>query len=150
VSGLTAERNVLRYLPARVHVRLAEGASPIALLRVLGAASLTGAVVTVSSAADLPAPVRPWLDDVHMPLTVEDDASWLAGLSTASHDRVRLIGAPASTVAGATDGRPDLAVHDHDVTEAGRIELLPFMKEQAVSITAHRFGTPNHLTDELI
>jgi RHH-type proline utilization regulon transcriptional repressor/proline dehydrogenase/delta 1-pyrroline-5-carboxylate dehydrogenase len=88
-----------------------------------------------------------------MPLTVEDDTTWLAGLSAASHDRIRLIGAPAapaSVVADATGGRPDLAVHDHAVTEAGRIELLPFLKEQAVSITAHRFGTPNHLTDELI
>jgi RHH-type proline utilization regulon transcriptional repressor/proline dehydrogenase/delta 1-pyrroline-5-carboxylate dehydrogenase len=28
------------------------------------------------------------------------------------------------------------------VTEAGRLELLPFLREQAVSITAHRFGTP--------
>jgi RHH-type proline utilization regulon transcriptional repressor/proline dehydrogenase/delta 1-pyrroline-5-carboxylate dehydrogenase len=150
VSGLAAERNVLRYLPARVHVRLAAGAPVVGLLRVLGAASLTGATVTVSSAVELPATVRSWLDDVRMPLTVEDDDTWLAGLSTASHDRVRLIGAPASAVAAATGGRPDLAVHDHDVTEAGRIELLPFLKEQAVSITAHRFGTPDHLTDELI
>jgi RHH-type proline utilization regulon transcriptional repressor/proline dehydrogenase/delta 1-pyrroline-5-carboxylate dehydrogenase len=36
------------------------------------------------------------------------------------------------------------------VTEAGRIEMLPFLHEQAVSITAHRFGTPNHLSDSLI
>jgi RHH-type proline utilization regulon transcriptional repressor/proline dehydrogenase/delta 1-pyrroline-5-carboxylate dehydrogenase len=122
----------------------------VALLRVLGAASLTGGPVTVSSAVEVPAAVRSWLDGVRMPLTVEDDTTWLAGLSAASHDRIRLIGAPASVVAEGTGGRPDLAVHDHDVTEAGRIELLPFLKEQAVSITAHRFGTPNHLTDELI
>ncbi len=36
------------------------------------------------------------------------------------------------------------------MTEAGRIEMLPFLKEQAVSITAHRFGTPNALSDGLI
>ncbi len=30
------------------------------------------------------------------------------------------------------------------------MELLPFLHEQAVSITAHRFGTPNHLSDSLI
>jgi RHH-type proline utilization regulon transcriptional repressor/proline dehydrogenase/delta 1-pyrroline-5-carboxylate dehydrogenase len=150
VSGLAAERNVLRYLPARVHVRLAEGGQVVALLRVLGAAAVTGATVTVSSAIELPAPVRSWLDDVHTPLTLEDDQTWLTGLAATSHERIRLIGAPASVVAGATGGRPDLAVHDHDVTEAGRIELLPFLKEQAVSITAHRFGTPNHLTDDLI
>jgi len=47
-------------------------------------------------------------------------------------------------------GRPDLAIYSHPVTEAGRVELLPFLHEQAVSITAHRFGTPNHLSDNLI
>jgi RHH-type proline utilization regulon transcriptional repressor/proline dehydrogenase/delta 1-pyrroline-5-carboxylate dehydrogenase len=30
------------------------------------------------------------------------------------------------------------------------VELLPFLREQAVSIMAHRFGTPNHLTDALL
>jgi RHH-type proline utilization regulon transcriptional repressor/proline dehydrogenase/delta 1-pyrroline-5-carboxylate dehydrogenase len=150
VSALAPERNVLRYLPARAHVRLAEGAQPVELVRVLGAATLAGSAVTVSSAVELPGPVRAWLDDIRMPLTVEDDTAWLAGLSTAAHDRVRLIGGAASAVAEATGGRPDLTVHDHDVTESGRIELLPFLKEQAVSITAHRFGTPNHLTDDLL
>jgi len=29
------------------------------------------------------------------------------------------------------------------VTTSGRIELLPFLHEQAVSITAHRFGNPD-------
>ena len=28
--------------------------------------------------------------------------------------------------------------------------LLPFLREQSITITAHRFGTPNHLTDDLI
>ena len=27
--------------------------------------------------------------------------------------------------------------------DAGRVELLPFLREQAVSITAHRFGNPD-------
>ena len=49
-----------------------------------------------------------------------------------------------------TDGRPDLAIYADEVTEAGRIELLPYLQEQAVSITAHRFGTPNHLTDAIV
>jgi RHH-type proline utilization regulon transcriptional repressor/proline dehydrogenase/delta 1-pyrroline-5-carboxylate dehydrogenase len=43
-----------------------------------------------------------------------------------------------------------VAIYAHEVTEAGRVELLPFVHEQAVSITAHRFGTPNHLSEGLI
>jgi RHH-type transcriptional regulator, proline utilization regulon repressor / proline dehydrogenase / delta 1-pyrroline-5-carboxylate dehydrogenase len=40
-------------------------------------------------------------------------------------------------------GDPDLAIYADPVTSAGRIELLPFLREQAVSITAHRFGNPD-------
>src|SRR5690606_826718 len=50
----------------------------------------------------------------------------------------------------AVDGSPDLAVYAGPVTSAGDVEMLPFLHEQAVSITAHRFGTPDHLTDHLI
>jgi RHH-type proline utilization regulon transcriptional repressor/proline dehydrogenase/delta 1-pyrroline-5-carboxylate dehydrogenase len=89
-------------------------------------------------------------------VTVESDGDWLASagrLAAAgklSGARVRLIGGDASALAEATGGRPDLAIYAHPVTEAGRVELLPFLHEQAVSITAHRFGTPNHLSDALI
>ncbi|BDZ61042.1 hypothetical protein GCM10025873_08330 [Demequina sediminis] len=38
--------------------------------------------------------------------------------------------------------RVDLAVYDAPVTGAPELELLPFLKEQAVAVTAHRFGTP--------
>jgi len=36
----------------------------------------------------------------------------------------------------------DVAIYDNPVTESGIIEGLPFFKEQAVSITTHRFGNP--------
>ncbi|XNY99680.1 bifunctional proline dehydrogenase/L-glutamate gamma-semialdehyde dehydrogenase [Micrococcus luteus] len=45
---------------------------------------------------------------------------------------------------------PDVAVYAGPVVSAGEVELLPFVHEQAVSITAHRFGTPDHLTDEIL
>lgn len=64
--------------------------------------------------------------------------------------QVRLLGASAATVTAVTGGRPDLAVYAGAATEAGRLEPLPFLREQAVSITAHRFGTPDHLTDGLL
>ena len=67
-----------------------------------------------------------------------------------SGSRIRLIGGSVKAVAEATNGKPDVAVYASPVTAAGRVEMLPFLHEQAVSITAHRFGTPNHLSDELI
>ena len=40
-------------------------------------------------------------------------------------------------------GSTQVAVYDQPVTTEGRIELLPFLREQAISITAHRFGRPD-------
>jgi RHH-type proline utilization regulon transcriptional repressor/proline dehydrogenase/delta 1-pyrroline-5-carboxylate dehydrogenase len=148
VSALTAERNVFRYLPAEAHIRLAARAPLADLLRVLAAAALAGAPVTVSAAVAVPGAVRRALPGVRF--SVESDRRWLRSVSTLSDARIRLIGGDPLALAGATDGDPGLAVYANEVTEAGRVELLPFLREQAVSITAHRFGTPNHLTDDLI
>jgi RHH-type proline utilization regulon transcriptional repressor/proline dehydrogenase/delta 1-pyrroline-5-carboxylate dehydrogenase len=150
VSGLAAERNVFRYLPLPVTVRLSEGEPLAKLVRVLAAGLLAGSAVTVSTAAGLPAALKAVLADLGIPATVEDDAAWLARAAGLGAGRVRLIGGDPSALAEAAGGRPDLAVYHQPVTEAGRIELLPFLHEQAVSITAHRFGTPSHLTDGLI
>jgi RHH-type proline utilization regulon transcriptional repressor/proline dehydrogenase/delta 1-pyrroline-5-carboxylate dehydrogenase len=85
------------------------------------------------------------------PVQVTSDADWVAATTTAGPSaRVRLIGGDRVAVASALSRRPDIAVHSHPVTESGRLELLPFLREQAVSITAHRFGTPHRLSDGLI
>jgi RHH-type proline utilization regulon transcriptional repressor/proline dehydrogenase/delta 1-pyrroline-5-carboxylate dehydrogenase len=145
VSGLTVERNVLRYLPTRTAVRLAEGAPLSALVRVVGAALLTRARVSVSSAVPLPRSVAVVLAEHGIRARIEADAAWLERLGRSAEERIRLIGGNVRAVAEATGGRPDLAVYGQPVTEAGRVELLPFLKEQAVSVTAHRFGNPTDL-----
>lgn len=156
VSGLSAERNIFRYRSLPVTVRLSEGEPLAHLVRTVAAGVLAGSALTVSSAVELPAQLRPVLTALDIEVTVESDADWLASagrLAAAgklSGARVRLIGGDAAGLAQATGGRPDLAIYAHPVTEAGRVELLPFLHEQAVSITAHRFGTPNHLSDALI
>ncbi|CEA07001.1 1-pyrroline-5-carboxylate dehydrogenase [Arthrobacter saudimassiliensis] len=150
VTGLAAERNVFRYLPVPVTVRLADGAPVADLLRVLAAGLRAGAPLTVSAAAPLPAPVRSLLGEAGAELRTEDDAAWLAFAGNLAGGRIRLIGGNRAETIAATGGRPDVAVYAGEVTEAGRVEMLPFLHEQAVSITAHRFGTPNHLTDHLI
>jgi len=61
-----------------------------------------------------------------------------------------IIGDDVKSVYTALGGRPDVAVNFHPVTEAGRIEMLPFLREQAVSITAHRFGNPNPFSESVI
>jgi RHH-type proline utilization regulon transcriptional repressor/proline dehydrogenase/delta 1-pyrroline-5-carboxylate dehydrogenase len=70
--------------------------------------------------------------------------------------RARLVGSPEAVaalriaLAEGTSGAPDLAVYADEVTTAGRIELLPFLHEQAISITAHRFGNPDPWSEGVI
>lgn len=156
VSGLSAERNVFRYRALPVTVRLSDGEPLAHLVRTVAAGVLAGSALTVSTGVELPAGLRTVLSGLGIDVTVENDADWLAsagrlaGAARLSTSRIRLIGGDARALAEATGGRPDLAVYFRPVTEAGRVELLPFLHEQAVSITAHRFGTPNHISDGLI
>ncbi|MGP9500788.1 bifunctional proline dehydrogenase/L-glutamate gamma-semialdehyde dehydrogenase [Specibacter sp. AOP5-B1-6] len=150
VSALSAERNVFRYLPLNPLVRLADGGSMAKLLRVLAAGILAGATPEVSSGVELPSAVKALLVSLRIRVTVEDDNAWLTTVRRFGAGRIRLIEGDAAAVYEASGGRPDLAIYHGEVTEAGRIEMLPFLHEQAVSITAHRFGTPDHLSDGLI
>jgi len=162
VTGLVSERNWLRHVPTPVTVRAVAGASPADLARVLLAAELSGARVDLSVADELSELLRAAAGEVVHGLEVEDDAAWLArtaALPASRLSRVRLVGpagdasgaaAAATALAEATGGRPDLAVWHGQVTASGRLELLPFLREQAVSATAHRFGTPSTLVDDLL
>ncbi|WP_456697730.1 bifunctional proline dehydrogenase/L-glutamate gamma-semialdehyde dehydrogenase [Aeromicrobium sp. P5_D10] len=150
VSQLTVERNIFRYVPTPVHVRVAPDGRLVDALRVVGAGLLAGSDLHLSSANELPEAVRKALASLGVRIAIEDDTSWQAAASTLPEGRVRLVGGSLSVLCEQTGGRPDLAIYDHIPTESGRVELLPFLKEQAISITAHRFGTLNHLTDQII
>jgi RHH-type proline utilization regulon transcriptional repressor/proline dehydrogenase/delta 1-pyrroline-5-carboxylate dehydrogenase len=89
-------------------------------------------------------------------MVVENPAAWssrvkryAAKTGPESGVRIRLIGAAALETAEAAKGKPDVAIYANDVVAASRVELLTFLQEQAISITAHRFGTPNNLTGNL-
>ncbi|MCU1513484.1 MAG: aldehyde dehydrogenase family protein [Microbacteriaceae bacterium] len=151
VSHLMVERNILRYRPVPVTVRLAEGASPSQLVRVLAAASRAGSRVTISSAVPLVARLIQVFRAEVPPLSVrevivETDSAWHARLQArrpGQFGRIRLLGGDAHALALAVNGDPDVAIYAGPVTTSGRIELLPFLHEQSVSITAHRFGNPD-------
>ena len=148
VSGLTAERNVFRYRPVPVTVRTEDG-HLAALLRVVGAGLLAGSDVAVSTPAPLDGAVVELLRSCGVTYRVDDGEEWRAVLRTDPPARVRLLGGSRTEFAEASDGRPDVALYAHPVVEAGRVELLTFLREQAVAITAHRFGSPTALTEDL-
>jgi RHH-type transcriptional regulator, proline utilization regulon repressor / proline dehydrogenase / delta 1-pyrroline-5-carboxylate dehydrogenase len=114
------------------------------LLRVAAAAARTGSKLAVSSSEVLSSGVQSYLESIDAEVAFEDATDWArrAGRLADEGGRVRLIGADRAVAAAATGGSPAVAIYAGDVVSAGRVELLPFLREQAVSITAHRFGTP--------
>lgn len=134
VSKLGAERNVFRYVPLPVVIRF-DGSFLPELIRVLLAATRTGAPIAVSSRTPLPAGLAP-------KARIETLGEWLAHVAATRPPRIRLVGHDAKDVAVAVGGDPDVAIYSDPVTPSGRIEALPFLQEQSVTITNHRFG--NH------
>jgi RHH-type proline utilization regulon transcriptional repressor/proline dehydrogenase/delta 1-pyrroline-5-carboxylate dehydrogenase len=150
VSGLGVERNVFRYRSAPVTLRLSEGVAMGDLIRLIAAGTRAGSTLTISSALPLPTSLVELFNDPNGPVTVTDvtvetDARWHDRLveGELAPARIRLIGGDDARLASVVGGNPDIAIYSGPVTTAGRIELLPFLHEQAISITAHRFGNPD-------
>ncbi|MGM1029279.1 MAG: proline dehydrogenase family protein [Actinomycetota bacterium] len=166
VSELGVERNVLRYRPAEVLIRIADDGELGDAVRMLAAAARTRAVVRISTALELPSGVLK-LGRLPIPrvrieeVVAESDAEFherirsgealepvhnedALGLVRVSEPvrRIRLVGTDPELRA-ALAGSARVAVYDGPVTTEGRIELLPFLHEQSISITAHRFGYPD-------
>lgn len=154
VSGIEVERNVFRYRPMPVTIRLAEGAPLTDLFRVVVAGLRAGSTLAVSVPLDTPSRALTVLNAVGVVPAVQSNDEWSEELRSRDHPvsgtRIRLIGGSLRDVTAPTYGRPDIAVYDGPVVLAGRLEMLPFLREQAVSVTAHRFGTLNRLTDEFL
>lgn len=141
VTGLGVERNVFRYRPTSVHVR--GGNDVVATARILMAASRAGADVQVSSPLPLPDGLAP--DHV-----VETPADWVLRIAEERPSRLRLLEPRSLEVSDAVNGDPDVAIHGGAVTWSGRIELLPFLREQSVTITTHRFGNHDATFDAVL
>ncbi|TAM70658.1 MAG: aldehyde dehydrogenase family protein [Microbacteriaceae bacterium] len=182
VSGLGVERNVFRYRPVPVSIRLSEGSELPDLLRILAAATVVRSPFDVSAPQKLPNALRQVLRSRDVPVVIESDATWLSRVAASGPGvgaagaagpgaagpgadvsngtvsgpvardvhRIRLIGGNPVALAGALGGTPDVAVYAGAVTPSGRVELLPFVREQAISITNHRFGNPTRLSEGVI
>ncbi|WP_423494288.1 bifunctional proline dehydrogenase/L-glutamate gamma-semialdehyde dehydrogenase [Microbacterium esteraromaticum] len=143
-TGLVTEHNALRYQAIPAAIRF-DGGRIVDLIRVAAAGVRAGSRVTVSTASALPTPVVTWLGAHDVVVVTEDAQAW-AGHARRLADadgRVRLVGSDAGATASAVNGSPSLAIYANPVVAAGRVELLTFLREQAVSVTAHRFGTPH-------
>lgn len=131
-SRLFCESNEFRYraLPTIV-VRVAVGARPVDVARVLAAATLVDAPLHVSAAPDYVGPLG------RVTRRVENAEEFVAWVQRALPDRVRLLGDDPALLTGLP---PTTFLDDRSPIGDGRIELLRYLREQTVSRTLHRFG----------
>ncbi len=155
VSDLRVEANVFRYRPMPgVWVRTTPGCRVVEVLRLILAATLTGAGLRISLDRQTSAYLKglrgrdgevdpeclaalrvlaSWVE------VAEDDESFVARVGRGEvSGRIRLVG-PDDTRAGILDAS-GVAVVRGPVLATGRRELLVFLREQAISWTRHRFG----------
>ena len=152
-SQLGVEKNCFRYLPAQnVIVRLGEGGNLGELLASAAGALSVGCRPQISSAVALSRQMAEYLGDLSV--TVESDAAFEQYMSahrtSAEGLRVRLLAGNATSLARAVEGSVDVAIYSEPLTASGRVELLPFVLEQAVSATNHRFGNPTRLLEDVL
>ena len=162
VTALACERNILRYRPTTVVVRAQAGTHQSDLARVMAAGIRAGGLVSLSVAEPLPQALRAALLGAGVEVAVERGAVWEARLSDMASSgalgvRVRIVGdrrVPSEELwqqaSALTGGSPDVALYTGPVTTCPHTELLTFLREQAVAITSHRFGTPLDLAKGLL
>jgi RHH-type transcriptional regulator, proline utilization regulon repressor / proline dehydrogenase / delta 1-pyrroline-5-carboxylate dehydrogenase len=131
-SRLRAERNVLRYRPLPgVIVRVDDTTPSMSIELARHAARLTGTPLSFSA----PSP------GVAADAIVETDEALGDRLASRPGWRLRVLATPTPALrhdawtAGVT-------IDDAPIVPDGRIELIHWLREQAVSITAHRYGSP--------
>ncbi|APT93113.1 aldehyde dehydrogenase [Corynebacterium phocae] len=136
-TGLIAEANIFRYRPLldKLRIRVGEGYQTRDLVRHELAADITGTEIDFSAVPELADELRAAGFAVRSQ-TTEDFAR---ELSRAASARVRALGAVEDAAREAAV-KSNSVILDQPVLADGRRELLPYLLEQAVSVTMHRFG----------
>lgn len=127
-------------------LRIDKAASQQEIMRALSVALCLGNLEL--SAFELDKKVIALLKKSGILVVLENQANFEHRLA-ASPRRVRMIGSAGVAGADSALSSCDVAVYPSELTESGRIELLPFFKEQSVTVTGHRFGTPVKFVAEL-
>jgi RHH-type proline utilization regulon transcriptional repressor/proline dehydrogenase/delta 1-pyrroline-5-carboxylate dehydrogenase len=149
VSQVGVERNVFRYRPGEVTLRISALTPLHEALRVLFAGLRTGATVHVSTSERLPEGLEELLMEgaafgTKLASYIEEsEMAFVERVRANPPQKLRLLSGNESVLYVQFNGDASIAIYGNPVTESGRVEMLPFVKEQAVSVTAHRFGAPD-------
>ena len=121
-SGLHCEANILRYRPLpRIALRAEADATHRNVVRVQAAADRCGVKLAESHASE------------------ETGAEFASRLASLNVERIRVVGTCGPEIRSAAN-EAGVHVADEPVTAEGRVELLHYLREQAISRTTHRYG----------
>lgn len=154
-SDLGVEINILRYIGFPDVIIRYGGGRPLGELIATAAGAISlGAGLEVSTTLPLPKPVGDFLAANGVLVRVEDERQFheYAGSRANTVDglRIRLLGEDPAGLARAVEGSVDVAIYADEVSPCGRVELLPYVQEQAISATNHRFGNHTTLLDGIL
>ncbi|MCF0159457.1 MAG: aldehyde dehydrogenase family protein, partial [Bacteroidaceae bacterium] len=130
------EQNLFRYLPVKsMALRLFEGDSIDDVKKVVTAAKITGAKLTISTDAANPLAV----DALGVPVVKETLAEFMKGIK--KYERIRTLSAnvPKELWQAAADN--DRYIASLKPMNEGRLELINYIKEQSIAFEYHRYGS---------
>lgn len=156
-AGLEAEANIFRYRPQHVLLRVGADAEPREVIRAALAAEQANTTFDLSlhpKSEKRTLKTAKLVEKLAQRSGKHDDVAFADKLSSGEfiHDgsaRIRVLGTVSGAQFGAAAPLPEIALLDDPVTASGRVELRHWLKEQAVSMTLHRFGTPSNAFHQL-
>lgn len=137
-SRVYGENNIFRYTPMKGILARVENMSDDDVAILLLGAKLCGVLLHLSIGAS-----RPWIQKMHgyyASLTVETEAELIGRMPEALQGVRFLRGTDISEALVNAAHARDVEVLDRPVLANGRVELLGYFREQAVSETVHRYG----------
>ncbi|GAA1190959.1 proline dehydrogenase family protein [Brevibacterium paucivorans] len=176
-NGFEAEANILRYRPCPVILRVSAGAAGAVgaagdtaevaagleaqMRRCALAAARVGAPVEWSVDADVFSQVKDVIEKIRAgvdegliapEVDVSDADTFASRLDSVSDPmgvRVRMIGEVPQELVEVAARHINVTLITEPVTVSGRVEQRYYVREQAVSMTMHRFGNPDRDFQEL-
>ena len=134
-TGLVSEANIFRYLPLNhpLQIRIGRGYALREVVRLKLAQQISGADAEFSASPELAQELA------GLEVRAVADTAFAEEVSRAESIRVRTLGEVDPDLYEAAVSANSV-IEDQPVLADGRRELLPFLLEQALSITTHRFG----------
>ncbi len=141
-TKIVGQDNFFRYLPRKkIALRLEKGANPLDALRVCAAALTVGADFEISYSHDTSKHGElNWLELAPIvKVEEENEMQFMQKIKNGQFQRVRLI-EKASSALKAVAAETATHLVDASVLANGRLELLHYLREVAISIDYHRYG----------